>query len=361
MQIAIEQAKTGEGLVEPNPMVGCVLVRNGDIIGSGAHEKFGGPHAEINAIQSVNSHGQKTIEGSTAYVTLEPCSHTGKTGPCAEALINAKIARVVVACQDPNPMVSGKGIEQLRAAGIDVTIGVLATSAQSVLAPYIKRMKQNKPWIIAKWAMTIDGKIATSNGDSKWISNERSRAIVHSIRGRVDGVMVGAQTAIADDPMLNARPPGARTATRIVVDSTARITPNLQIATTAHQFDTLVATGPGADDEKCRQLKQLGCSIFKGESHDPNQRLLELLCHLSQQGMTNILVEGGSRLLGSLHDLNQLDEIHVFIGPKLLGGSNSLSPMSGAGHLQMASASSVNIEKVESIDGDIYLTGRTLR
>jgi diaminohydroxyphosphoribosylaminopyrimidine deaminase/5-amino-6-(5-phosphoribosylamino)uracil reductase len=231
MQIAIEHAKTGEGFVEPNPMVGCVLVRDGVIIGQGAHEKFGGPHAEIHAIESVESRGKKT-EGSTAYVTLEPCSHSGKTGPCTQALINAKVARVVVGCEDPNPLVGGKGIEQLQAAGIAVTTGILAESAQYILAPYLKRMKHNKPWIIAKWAMTLDGKIATSSGNSKWISNEHSRAIVHAIRGRVDGVMVGAGTAIADDPMLNARPPGARLATRIVVDSSARIPLDSKLATT---------------------------------------------------------------------------------------------------------------------------------
>ncbi len=360
MQAAIEQAKTGQGFVEPNPMVGCVLVRDGKIIGQGAHEKFGGPHAEINAIESVEPSGDMPAEGSTAYVTLEPCSHTGKTGPCTQALINAKVARVVVACEDPNPLVGGKGIEQLRAAGIEVATGVQARSAEYILAPYLKRMKQGKPWVIAKWAMTLDGKIATPGGDSKWISNEDSRAIVHGIRGRVDGVMVGVGTAISDDPMLNARPPGARSATRIVVDSTARIGLDLKLTTTTNQFDTLIATGPKASDEKCKQLEHQGCSIFRSESHDANQRLLELLTHLARQGMTNILVEGGSRLLGSLHDLNQIDEIHVFIGPKLLGGDRSLSPVGGAGYLQMADSSAVNIEKVERLGHDIYIVGRKL-
>ena len=266
---------------------------------------------------------------------------------------------MVVACQDPNPLVSGNGIAQLKAAGIDVTTGVLAQSAEFILAPYLKRMKHNKPWIIAKWAMTLDGKIATSSGHSQWISNERSRAIGHAIRGRVDGVMVGLGTAIADDPMLNARPPGARLATRVVLDSRARIPVESKLITTIDQFGTLISVGPESDNDKCEQLENLGCSIFRSESRDSNQRLLDLLTHLADLGMTNILVEGGSGLLGSLNDLNQIDEVHVFIAPKLLGGSGSLSPMGGLGQLLMTDSSTLKIEKVQQIDGDVYIVGRT--
>ena len=366
MQIALERAKVGQGFVEPNPMVGCILVRDGEIIGSGAHEYFGGPHAEVNAIASVDSSvvatpGESGVSGATAFVTLEPCSHKGQTGPCAEALIRANVSRVVIAVEDPNPLVSGRGIDKLRAAGIDVATGVMADAASRVLAPYLKRTTQNKPWMIAKWAMTIDGKIATSTGDSQWISNESSRSIVHSIRGRVDGVLVGVGTAIADNPLLNARPPGARHATRIVVDSNARIPLSSKLLTTTDQVKTMIAVGPSADPQKCEQIKRLGASIFQGKSHDPNVRLGELLTYLASLGMTNVLVEGGGQLLGSLHDLNQIDEVHVFIGPKLLGGFSSLEPVGGDGRKLMSDSTAITIESVEKVEGDVYIVGRTQR
>ena len=204
MRLAIELAAKGEGCVEPNPMVGCVIVRDGQIIGQGFHNQFGGPHAEINALSSIDSDAHDAA-GATAYVTLEPCSHVGKTGPCCDALIESEIAKVVVACVDPNPLVSGQGIKRLRDAGIKVEIGLLESEARELIAPYLKRIETGKPWVIAKWAMTLDGKIATATGDSQWISNSDSRSIVHELRGKVDAIMVGIGTALADDPMLNAR------------------------------------------------------------------------------------------------------------------------------------------------------------
>ena len=367
MQLALEMAIRGQGFVEPNPMVGCVLVRNGKIIGQGWHREFGGPHAEVNAIRSVSAEGSsgsssaEGVAGATAYVTLEPCSHVGKTGRCTSALIEADISRVVVACADPNPLVSGKGIEQLRKAGIDVTTDVLAEESKSILAPYLKRTQQNTPWIIAKWAMTLDGKIATASGDSKWISNEGSRAIVHQIRGRIDGVMVGIGTVIADNPMLNARPAGQRTGTRIVVDSSARIPIECKLVKTANQFPTLIAVGPAAQPNKCEQLKASGCSVFQSQSDDANDRLNELLTHLAAEGMTNVLVEGGGQLLGSLNDIGQIDEIHTFIGPKILGGNRSVSPVGGAGQDLMNNAGSLQIENVKQIGNDVYIVARVIR
>lgn len=359
MQLALADAKRGEGRVEPNPMVGCVLVRNDQVIGRGAHLKFGGPHAEINALASVAS--PQGASGATAYVTLEPCSHTGKTGPCAKALIDAKVARVVIALEDPNPRVAGRGMAQLRESGIDVSIGVLADQATEILAPYLKRQTERLPWMIAKWAMTLDGKIATASGDSQWISNESSRAIVHAIRGRVDGVMVGIGTALADDPKLTARPAGVRQAARIVVDSCARIPLDAHLVATANQCPTLIAVGPDAAPDKCQELKNRGCSVFQSDSSDPNQRLIDLLYELSDSRMTNILVEGGGQLLGALNDLKQIDEVHVFIGPRLVGGAGALSPVAGSGHPLISDGNPINIEKVERIDDDTYLIGRIQR
>ncbi len=202
MDRALELAVQGQGFVEPNPMVGCVLVKDNQVIGEGWHQSFGQNHAEVNAILAAKT----DPAGASVFVTLEPCSHQGKTPPCVQALIQARVSRVVVACPDPNPSVAGQGIEQLRNAGLQVDVGLRQDKASEILAPYLKRTVTGLPWIIAKWAMTLDGKIATSTGDSQWISNEKSRAVVHQLRGRVDAIIVGAKTAVADDPLLTSRP-----------------------------------------------------------------------------------------------------------------------------------------------------------
>lgn len=367
---AIELAQRGQGSVEPNPMVGCVLTRDDTIIGEGWHKSFGGPHAEINALGSLphvngvsETPGNTTAQtsGATAYVTLEPCSHTGKTGPCSLALIQAKFTRVVVAVEDPNPIVAGAGIQQLRDAGIEVIVGVQADAAKDLLAPYLKKMNSHQPWIIAKWAMTQDGRIATSTGNSKWISNKSSRATVHQIRGRVDGVMVGIGTALADDPMLNPRPAGVRNPTRIVVDSTARISVDSKLVKTANEFPTLIAVGPSADAGRCEVLTQAGVEVFRSDASDANQRLIDLLAFLAEKGMTNILVEGGGELLGSLHDLGQIDETHVFIGSKMIGGAGSISPIAGLGQPSMADATALELRDVQRLGSDVYVISRARR
>ena len=382
MRYAIELAAQGEGRVEPNPMVGCVLVRDNQIIGHGFHKQFGGPHAEINAIDSigklVDSDGQNSAHldaaGATVFVTLEPCSHTGKTGPCCDALINAKVSRVVIACRDPNPLVEGQGIKRLEDAGIEVEVGLLETQARLVMAPYLKRTEQNKPWIIAKWAMTLDGKIATSTGDSKWISSPASRQIVHKLRARVDAVMVGVGTALADDPMLNARldqaivTNGETTVTptnssprppalRVIVDSSARLGLDTKLVSTAKEIPTLIAVGPDADSAKLKQLESLGCKLFAHPSTDRNERLEALLEHLAEQQLTNILVEGGGELIGSLHDLHQIDEVHCFLGPKIVGGT-ATSPVGGDGLDLIKDSTQLSIQSVQQVGDDVYIVGR---
>ena len=365
MRMAIELAKRGEGHVEPNPMVGCVIVDDGEVIGKGFHEQFGGPHAEVHGIASAGP----GASGATAYVTLEPCSHVGKTGSCSQALIDAQIARVVVACEDPNPQVNGNGIRHLREHGIDVAVGVLASESKSMLAPFYKHITSQLPFVIGKWAMTLDGKIATATGDSKWISNEQSREIVHQLRGRMDGVMVGIGTVLADDPMLNARPKNAvdikRTATRIVVDSNARTPLGSKLVQTAKEFPTLIVVGPTADESRCASLEKNGCHIVRLSENDSDKRLHQLMAFLGTQGrpdqtpMTNLLVEGGGQLMGSLNDQKLIDEVHCFVGPSILGGSDSKSPMAGTGHSLMSDATSLSIQSVNQIGSDIYVVGRT--
>ena len=358
MQLAIDEARKGQGRVEPNPMVGCILVDHDEVIGRGHHEAFGAPHAEINAIESVGELNTHRVSGATAYVTLEPCSHTGKTGPCSTALIDAGVSRVVVAHHDPNPLVGGEGIRQLRNAGIEVTTGILSKPAEQVLAPYLKWTQKRKPWIIAKWAMTLDGKIATVSGDSQWISNPSSREVVHQIRGRVDGIMVGIGTAIADDPMLTARPPGCREATRIVIDSKACISPESKLVLSAKSHKTIIAVGPESAPHNRARLTSLGCDVFCSKFESADERLKDLLTHLAELGITNLLVEGGGKLLGSLHTMREIDEVHIFIGPKIIGGSEALSPVEGDGLPKMSDATELLNIKVEQINDDIYVSGR---
>lgn len=354
MARAVQLARQGEGHVEPNPMVGCVIVKDDQVVGEGWHQEFGGPHAEIVALQSCVA----SPAGATLYVTLEPCCHEGKTPPCTQAIIQAGIARVVAAQTDPNPLVAGKGILQLKKAGIDVEVGVLEDRAKYLNAPYLRRIQQGRPWIIAKWAMTLDGKIATHAGDSRWISNPKSREIVHRLRGRVDAIMVGAGTAIADDPMLTARPTGPRNAVRVVLDRRLRLSENANLVQTAADHPTLVATGPDANRDKIKKLESLGCRIWQPTSASPEDSLIEFLRYLAETGVSNVLVEGGSEVLGSLFDRQLIDEVHVFMAPILAGGSAAPSPIGGTGVHTMNSAIRLKHVEVENIEGDIYVSGR---
>ncbi len=300
MARALELARRGEGAVEPNPMVGCVIADDNEVVGEGWHQRFGGPHAEVEALTAAGPRAK----GATAYVTLEPCCHHGKTPPCTQALIAAGIRRVVCAQRDPFPQVGGRGIEELRQAKIDVEVGLLESDAQQLNAPYLKLIKTGRPWIIAKWAMTLDGRMATAAGDSKWISGKESRTVVHQLRARVDAILVGSGTASADDPLLTARPPGPRVATRIVLDSSASLSLNSQLVRTATQAPVLIATSSTSSTKANRdQLAAAGCEILALDGASQNDRLLQLLDDLGRRGMTNVLVEGGPKLLGSLFDL----------------------------------------------------------
>jgi diaminohydroxyphosphoribosylaminopyrimidine deaminase/5-amino-6-(5-phosphoribosylamino)uracil reductase len=276
-------------------------------------------------------------------------------------LIKARVGRVVVAVADPNPKVAGQGIERMNAAGISVEVGVLADQANEVLAPYLKRTQANVPWVLAKWAMTVDGKIASASGSSKWISSERSRERVHQLRRRCDAVVVGIGTALADDPMLNPRPAGERSVLRVVVDSKARIAIDSKLVATATDYRTLIAVGPEASQIKIDDLERLNCEVWQCTLPDANERLSQLLQYLAKNDCTNILVEGGGRLLGALNDLEQIDEAHVFVGPKLLGGGDAISPVAGIGQSAMTAASGLSLQNVQRIDNDIYAIYRKKR
>jgi diaminohydroxyphosphoribosylaminopyrimidine deaminase/5-amino-6-(5-phosphoribosylamino)uracil reductase len=360
MQRALALARRGQGYVEPNPMVGCAITSGEQVIGEGWHERFGGPHAEIEALRLVGSRAA----GATMYVTLEPCCHHGKTPPCTEAIIAAGIKRVVAAMSDPFPQVAGGGLARLTAAGIVTEVGLEEPAARELNAPYHKLLASGRPWVIAKWAMTMDGKIATAAGHSRWISNESSRRIVHQLRGRVDAIVIGRKTAELDDPLLTARlddsqPP--RVAARIVFDSMARTRLDSQLVRTARQTPTLIATGPDALDGEVQRLTAAGCEVVRLRESEPVARVSELLDELGRRRMTNILVEGGSELLGSFFDAGQIDEAHVFIAPKLFGGSSARSPIGGSGVAEVANALRMATPQCQEVDGDVCVHGRLQR
>ena len=356
MRSAIKLSRAGEGAVEPNPMVGCVIARDGQVMGQGFHEFFGGPHAEVNALASLTREQKENLRDATAFVTLEPCSHVGKTAPCADALVAAGVGRVVIAVVDPNPAVAGKGIERLRGAGVNVEVGLLEQEAKEVLAPYLTRVS-GRPWVIAKWAMTVDGKIATRTGSSQWISNEESRRQVHLLRSRVDAVLVGIGTALADDPMLNARleSPPKRVATRVVIDSSGRLPLDSRLVKSAQEIPLLVAT-VDASEQKLVALEAAGCQRFEATSKETLP--IELLNHLAKLGMTNVLVEGGAGLLGALQEQGLIDEVQVFIGPHLFGGETASGPIGGLGCATVSESMGLNLVSVESIQEDVYLVYR---
>jgi len=260
MRRAIELARLGIGLVEPNPPVGAVIVDDElRLIGEGWHERFGGAHAEVAAIAQAGAKAR----GGTLFVTLEPCCHTGKTPPCTEAVIAAGLKRVVVGMSDPFPQVAGRGIRQLREAQIDVEVGLLGPEARLLAAPFCKLVETGLPYVHAKWAMTLDGRIASHSGASKWISNAASHALAHKLRGRMDAILVGIGTVLADDPLLTARPAGPRTATRIVFDGRGRLPIDSQLVRTLDQAPLLVVTGPQAPRESLARLRDKGVEVFE--------------------------------------------------------------------------------------------------
>lgn len=352
MAQALSLARRGEGLVEPNPQVGCVIVRDGSVVGEGWHQRFGGPHAEVEALAAAGARAR----GATLYVTLEPCRHHGKTPPCTQAIVAAGIARVVAACEDPFPQVRGGGIAELLAAGVACVTGLLEAEAQELLAPYLKRIHTGRPWVIAKWAMTLDGRIATSTGDSRWISGEGARRVVHQHRGRVDAVLVGRTTAERDDPELTARPPGPRIATRVVV-GVPKTCPRL--LETVSKAPVLIVARSEAEAQAGESMRRSGAEVLPILGATSRAAILDrLLMELGRRGMTNVLVEGGGGLLGSLLDARQIDEAIAFVAPTLIGGEKAVSPFAGLGAATIAETVRIDRPTYEVLGSDLCVRGR---
>lgn len=356
-------------------MVGAVLVDNSlTLLGEGFHQQFGGAHAEVEAIRDAERrHRRNRLKDATLFVSLEPCCHFGKTPPCTQAVIAAGIRKVVVGRTDPNPQVAGGGIAELRAVGVEVEVGMLEAEAKQLTAPFAKRLTTGLPWVIAKWAMSWDGKIATGSGDSKWISNEASRAVTHQLRGRMDAILVGAETARRDDPLLTARPAGPRIATRVVLDSIASLRTDSQLVQSIGDAPLLIITGPDAPLDNVNRLRTAGAEVcvLGGDSESMAQpttakelkkiRPAEpraVLAELGRRGVTNVLIEGGAAILGAFSDLDLIDEAQVFIGSKLIGGQAAPGPIGGAGCEPLSKARLLDGPRVEMLDGDVHLSGR---
>lgn len=362
MQRAITLAKRGLGYVEPNPMVGCVIVAGDKVVGEGWHKRFGGPHAEVEALKVAG----EAARGAEVYVTLEPCCHFGKTPPCVDALVAAKVKRVYVACVDSFEQVAGQGIAALEKAGIKVQVGLCREEATALNEPFFKRVLTGLPYVIAKWAQTVDGAIATRSGDSKWISNEQSRRLVHQLRARVDAIIVGVGTARADDPLLTARGVKVRrTARRIVIDPTLRLPLNSQLVRSAREIPLMLATSNKTTRlraDRWKKLEAAGVQIVTLPSYGRRgrlnlQRLMAML--VTDHGATNVLVEGGAVVTGTLIDQDLADELMVFIGPRVLGDSAARSPVdAGRAIGRMAAARPTTLKSVKQLGGDVLLRYR---
>jgi diaminohydroxyphosphoribosylaminopyrimidine deaminase/5-amino-6-(5-phosphoribosylamino)uracil reductase len=327
MQAALKLARRGSGSVEPNPAVGAVIVKSNQVIGKGWHRRFGGPHAEIAALDDCKNLGVNPA-GAVMYVTFEPCCHYGKTGPCTDAIIAAGLAKVFVATIDPSSHAKGKGIEQLRKAGIDVEVGLCETQAKLLNAPFIKYAATSKCWTILKWAQTIDGKMAYNDKNaSRWISGEKSRKDVHKLRRRVQAVLVGVNTVIADDPLLTARPSKGRELVRIVLDSHLRIPPDCKLLATARETAVLVVVRQGSaqsNPQAVEAITQKGAEVLTCPDMQGRSNLHFVLDELSRRGITQLLVEGGRAVITSFLKEKLADEIIVYVAPQILGSKGDV-------------------------------------
>ncbi len=356
MSRALELARRGVGFVEPNPPVGAVIIgHTGELLGEGFHEKFGGPHAEVHAIRQAGGRAN----GATIYVTLEPCCHHGKTPPCTRAILAAGLNRVVVGTTDPAPHAAGGGIAELREAGLQVEVGLLEEDAAKLIAPFAMLVTQGRPFVHAKWAMTLDGKIASRCGHSQWISGPESRRIAHDLRGRMDAILVGAGTQRADDPRLTARPPGPRMPLRIVVDRFAKTPVASRLVQTLEEAPVLIAATDEADPRNAAALEKAGVEVLRLPQCETGMvDVSALLQELGARKLTNVLVEGGEMLLGSFFDAASIDEVHVFIAPKIVGGANSPTPMRGAGLERIPERAQLTDLEIQTLGGDVYIHGR---
>lgn len=355
MERALELAKKGAGYTNPNPLVGAVIVKDGRILGEGYHKVYGSHHAEINAFLNAS----EDVKGATMYVTLEPCSHYGKTPPCAKALVEKGIKKVIIGLKDPNPLVAGKGIKILEDAGIEVITGVLEEKGKKLNEIFLKYITTKLPFCIMKTAMTLDGKIATHTNASKWITGELSRKYVHELRHRVAGIMVGIGTVLADDPSLTTRLEESigNDPIRIIVDSSARIPLESKVLNLQSDKRTIIATTEKADKAKLKVLEKKGAEIILISSKKGKVDLSLLMKELGDRKIDSVLLEGGSELNYAALEEGIVDKVNAFIAPKIIGGNTAKTPVGGQGKAYMSEAINLKGIDIQRFGDDIMIEG----
>lgn len=356
MRAAIELAKKGEGWTNPNPLVGAIIVQENQIIGQGWHHKYGDLHAERDALRDCRERGNDP-SGAQIFVTLEPCCHTGKQPPCVEAIVEAGIKKVVVGSRDPNPLVSGKGAAFLRERGVEVEEDFLRSECDALNFIFFHYITSKTPYVALKYAMTADGKIATTAGKSKWISCQESRDYVHQLRNKYSCIMAGIGTVLADDPLLTCRIPGGRNPTRIICDSSLRLPLDSQLVQTARDVPTIVACADSAGIDKEKALAQKGVQVIRCGSSSCENRvdLCLLMKKLGELGLDSVLVEGGGQLNFSLLQAGLVQRIYSFVAPKIFGGAAAPSPVAGSGVLEVADAFSLSQIDARKIGSDVLI------
>ncbi len=350
MKTAIELALKGRGYTAPNPMVGAVIVKNDKIIGMGYHKKCGELHAERNALASLS----ESAEGAVMYVTLEPCCHYGRTPPCTEAIIESRLSRVVIGSRDPNPLVSGRGAEMLKNAGIAVEQDFMRDECDKINPVFFHYITRGLPYVALKYAMTLDGKTASRTGKSKWITGEAARRHVHKLRGYYSVIMAGIGTVLYDDPMLNCRIDGAHQPTRVIIDSKLRIPLDSQICRTAGSYRTIIACADG-NTEKAEKLKGLGIEAFSAPGKDGTVDMPSVIKYLAENKLDSVLVEGGGRLNESILREGLVNHVYAYIAPKIMGGESAKTPVEGLGAEAPELAARLKNPQITSLGDDILL------
>ena len=354
MHRALDLARKGKGRTSPNPMVGAVVVQDGRVVGEGYHAQAGGPHAEAVALEAAVG----AARGADLYVTLEPCCHHGRTPPCTDLIISAGIRRVVIPAVDPNPLVSGRGLERLRAAGIVVELGLLSEDATTLNEAFTKFIKTRTPFVILKAAVSLDGKIATRTGDSRWISGERSRHLVHQLRDQVDAVIAGIGTIRCDDPRLTTRlSEGGRDPIRIIVDGLGPLPLNAKVFQTGSPSPTWLAVGADAPRERLEAMRSRGITVIEAGGSQGRVRLAHLLKCLGEREVTSVMIEGGEGIFTSAIEEGIIDKVLLFVAPLLVGGKTAPTLFGGVGIEHLAQALRLRRPRIEQLDGDLLVEG----